>query len=123
MQTLTAELDEAPVEVAPDGSRVRPLVRLDEASMAHFELAPDETSAAVRHRRVRELWFVVSGSGAIWREGIGMTGLLPGTALAIERGVGFQFRAGDDGLGIVGTTVPAWPGDDEAEQIERDWAD
>lgn len=123
MRTLTADLARAPVEIAPDGSRVRPLVRFDAASMAHFQLSPDEMSSAVRHRHVRELWFVIAGGGAIWREGLGETALEPGTALAIEAGVGFQFRAGGDGLEIVATTVPAWPGDDEAVPVDEHWAE
>ena len=38
--------------VAPDGSDVRILLKLDGGSMAHFELAPGQTSKAFIHRTV-----------------------------------------------------------------------
>jgi len=36
--------------------------------MAHFELPAAETSRAVAHRTVGELWFVLSGRGELWRK-------------------------------------------------------
>ena len=121
MPVTTIHLDEAPVETAPDGSRVRPLVRVDQASMAHFELEPGATTYAVKHRSISELWFVVAGSGTLWRDGIGKTPLRPGVALALEAGVAFQFRAGILGLEIVAATIPTWPGDAEAERAAGVW--
>ena len=50
-----------PDVVAPDGSDVRILPGLAGGGMAHFELAPGETSIAVVHRTVEEIWFFVSG--------------------------------------------------------------
>ena len=44
--------------VAPDGSDVRVLLRMHGGGMAHFELGPGETSAAVSHRTVEEIWFL-----------------------------------------------------------------
>ena len=35
--------------------------------MAHFSLGPGETSRAVAHRTVEEIWFFVSGQGEMWR--------------------------------------------------------
>ncbi|MFN0094383.1 MAG: hypothetical protein ACKVVT_06355, partial [Dehalococcoidia bacterium] len=61
-------LAEAPVVLAPDGSDVRPLLRLAGGSMAHFTLAPGETSRAVRHRTVEEVWYILAGTGEMWRE-------------------------------------------------------
>ena len=52
---------------APDGTAVRLLLRLAGGSMAHFELPAGAVSHAVTHRTVEEIWFVVSGRGAIWR--------------------------------------------------------
>ena len=58
--------------VAPDGSDVRVLLALDRGSMAHFELAPGETSIAVAHRAVEEalvpLGGNVSGGGTLYPE-------------------------------------------------------
>ena len=42
--------------VAPDGSDVRILLGLKGGGMAHFELAPGETSTAVTHRTIEEIW-------------------------------------------------------------------
>ncbi len=52
---------------APDDSQVRILLRLDPGSMAHFRLESGQISKAVTHRRVDELWYVVSGLGEMWR--------------------------------------------------------
>ena len=43
----TKRLPPAHDDTAPDGSRVRILLGLDGGGMAHFELAPGETSVAV----------------------------------------------------------------------------
>ena len=53
--------------IAPDGSDVRILLRLGGGSMAHFELAAGRTSGAVAHRTVDEIWYVLRGSGQMWR--------------------------------------------------------
>jgi mannose-6-phosphate isomerase-like protein (cupin superfamily) len=110
---------EAAVVVAPDGSSVRPLSAVDRGSMATFRLAPGQVAAAVVHRTVDELWFVVSGSGQLWRRDAGGPGeiapLDPGVAVDLPVGTAFQFRAAADSeLVIVGVTMPPWPGDDEA---------
>ena len=43
--------------IASDGSEVRVLLELTGGGMAHFELVQGETSAAVTHRTVEEIWF------------------------------------------------------------------
>ena len=53
-----------PVErtsVAPDGLDVRALLGLEGGIMAHFELGAGETSIAVAHKTVEEIWYVLSG--------------------------------------------------------------
>src|SRR4051812_40767850 len=52
----TQPLPERPAVVAPDGSDVRPLLRLAGGSLAHFALAPGRVSRAVAHRTVEEIW-------------------------------------------------------------------
>jgi len=52
--------------VAPDGSDVRLLLGLKAGGMAHFELGPGETSTAVIHRTIEEIWFFHSGRGEMW---------------------------------------------------------
>jgi mannose-6-phosphate isomerase-like protein (cupin superfamily) len=98
--------------------------------MATFRLAPGQVAAAVVHRTVDELWFVVEGSGWLWRRERGADGDLPGNAegdlsrlepgvsVDLPVGTAFQFRASEDAeLVVVGVTMPPWPGDGEAVPI------
>jgi mannose-6-phosphate isomerase-like protein (cupin superfamily) len=116
------KLPERPDVVAPDGSAVRILERASRGSMAHFELAAGSTSLAVRHRTVEELWYFVSGRGEMWLSTDGVVEVGPGVSLAIPVGTAFQFRAlGGEPLRAVGTTMPPWPGEDEAIVVEGPW--
>jgi mannose-6-phosphate isomerase-like protein (cupin superfamily) len=121
------DVNDAAIVVAPDGSTVRILLAGSGASMARFELDPGRTSIAVRHRTVEELWYVLCGQGEIWRRRGAVetiVALHAGVCLLIPVGTSFQFRAdGGEPLLVVGATVPAWPGPDEAELVEgcRDW--
>ena len=110
---------------APDGSAVRILLGLAGGGMAHFELAPGETSTAVEHRTVEEIWYVLRGRGEMWRrrgEEERVDALAPGTCLTIPLGTRFQFRAlGDEALAAIGVTMPPWPGPDEAAVVDGPW--
>ena len=112
--------------VAPDGSDVRLLPGLAGGTMAHFELAPGETSIAVVHRTVEEIWFFVGGRGELWRaheEREEVVEVEPGIALTIPVGTRFQFRAlGSDPLAAIGVTMPPWPGEGEAVTVDGRWA-
>jgi mannose-6-phosphate isomerase-like protein (cupin superfamily) len=126
MRFETRRLPSAHDVIAPDGSEVRILLALGRGSMAHFALASGQTSAAVRHRSVEELWYVLSGQGEMWRrtddpqEAIVV--LEPGVSVSIPPGTRFQFRAtGTDPLCAVGVTMPPWPGADEAEIVAGPW--
>jgi mannose-6-phosphate isomerase-like protein (cupin superfamily) len=119
-------LPAAPDAIAPDGSAVRVLVSLAGGSMAVFELAAGEISAAVRHRTVEELWYFVGGRGEMWRRSADgreqVDEVEAGVSLDIPLGTTFQFRAlGDDPLRAVGVTMPPWPGDGEAELVAGRW--
>jgi mannose-6-phosphate isomerase-like protein (cupin superfamily) len=119
-------LPAAPDAIAPDGSAVRVLVSLAGGSMAVFELAAGETSAAVRHRTVEELWYFVGGRGEMWRRSADgreqVDEVEAGVSLDVPLGTTFQFRAlGDDPLRAVGVTMPPWPGDGEAELVAGRW--
>jgi len=59
----TKRLPVEPDAVAPDGSDVRILLGLRGGGMAHFELPPGQTSSAVTHKTVEEIWFFLSGRG------------------------------------------------------------
>jgi mannose-6-phosphate isomerase-like protein (cupin superfamily) len=116
------DLADASTVVAPDGAMVRVLLAGTRGSMARFELEPGQTSKAVRHRTVEELWHVLAGHGEMWRRIDGterIDALEPGRSLLIPPGTSFQFRAvGDELLIVLGTTMPAWPGPDEADLVE-----
>jgi mannose-6-phosphate isomerase-like protein (cupin superfamily) len=126
MRFETLALPERPDVVAPDGSDVRILLRLAGGSMAHFELAPGETSAAVVHRTVEELWYILSGRGEMWRRQAGqeeVAALAAGLCLSIPVGTAFQFRSlGEEPLRAVAITMPPWPGEGEAVPAEGPWA-
>ncbi len=121
----TMGLPEQPTVTAPDGSDVRVLLSLAGGSMAHFALAPGRCSAAVRHKTVEELWYVLAGEAQMWRCQDGreaVVRLVPGTSLSIPLGTSFQFRAtGATPFAAVGVTMPPWPGMDEAEFVAGPW--
>ena len=98
--------------VAPDGSDVRVLLQLDGGSMAHFELPPGETSVAVAHREVEEIWYILNGRGEMWRKYDGKVVIVPleeGVCVTIPVGTHFQFRSfGYESLSILGMTMPPW---------------
>jgi len=111
--------------IAPDGSDVRLLLELEGGSMAHFELASGETSTAVMHRTVQEIWYFLAGQGKMWREQNGQTEIVDiqaGVSLTIPLGTRFQFRSfGEEPLAALGVTMPPWPGDGEAMVVMGPW--
>jgi mannose-6-phosphate isomerase-like protein (cupin superfamily) len=111
--------------VAPDGSDVRILLGLAGGGMAQFELAPGQTSMAVTHRTVEEIWLCMSGRGEMWRkqgDREEVVALEPGVCLTIPLGTHFQFRAlGDCPLVALGVTMPPWPGEGEALRVPGKW--
>jgi len=118
-------LPEAPDLMAPDGSAVRVLLSLPRGGMATFELPPGTASIPVRHRTVEEIWFVLSGTGEMWRKQGAreeVTALEPGVCLTVPLGTAFQFRCtGAASLTILGVTMPPWPGQDEAYRVDGKW--
>jgi mannose-6-phosphate isomerase-like protein (cupin superfamily) len=124
MDLQQVRLDDARREVAPDGSTVYLLASVDEGGTAVFELAPGAISRPVRHPRVQEVWYVLSGRGRMWRRAVdgrgGITDLVVGTSLDIPRNTAFQFRNdGDEPLRVLGVTAPPWAGDSDAEVVEH----
>lgn len=121
----TQPLSVDPDCLAPDGSEVRVLLRLAGGSMAHFTLPAGETSIAVAHRTVEEIWYIISGRGEMWRKQEGreeVVTLEPGVCLTLPLGTAFQFRAAPGAaLVAVGVTMPPWPADDEAYPVEGCW--
>lgn len=122
----TRHLPQNPDAIAPDGSQVRILLALRAGGMAHFRLAPGQTSHAVAHRTVEEIWYFVQGNGEMWRSLGGHEATVsvePGVCITIPVGTHFQFRClGSGPLVAVGVTMPPWPGDGEAYPVEGPWA-
>jgi mannose-6-phosphate isomerase-like protein (cupin superfamily) len=116
-----------PDAVAPDGSMVRILASLNSGGLAHFELAPGETSIAVHHRTVEEIWYFIGGEGLIWRstDTNGEDEPIParaGVSVTIPLGTHFQFHSiGPDPLQVIGVTIPPWPGYGEAIRSGGYW--
>lgn len=122
----TISLPDEPTATAPDGSDVRVLLRLGGGSMAHFRLGVGRCSAAVRHRRVEELWYALEGRALMWRSQGGVAEevlLAPGMCVSIPCGTCFQFcTVGEVPFAAVAVTMPPWPGDDdEAEPVDGPW--
>ena len=111
--------------VAPDGSDVRILLGLKGGGMAHFELPAGQTSTAVTHRTVEEIWFFLSGRGEMWRkqeERQEVVTVDAGICLTIPLGTQFQFRSlGAQPLAAIGITMPPWPGEGEAIVVDGKW--
>jgi mannose-6-phosphate isomerase-like protein (cupin superfamily) len=111
--------------VAPDGSDVRVLLGLQGGGMAHFELPPNQTSTAVTHKTVEEIWFFLSGRGQMWRRREDQEEIVAveaGVCLTIPLGTHFQFRSfGDEALVAIAVTMPPWPGEGEAMVVEGNW--
>lgn len=108
--------------LAPDGSEIRLLTEGERGGLAHCVLPKGKISAAVQHRTVEELWYVLSGRGAIWRGREGEASLAPlplapGDSVRIPVGVAFQFQAGpEEDLELLLATMPPWPGEEEGPQ-------
>ena len=128
MTTTPFETWSLPAErdvVAPDGSAVRILLQLGSGGMAHFELAPGQTSRATAHRTFEEIWYFLEGRGEMWRksgDAEEVTRLEPGVCLTVPLGTRFQFRSlGTAPLKAVAVTMPPWPGENEASIVEGKW--
>ena len=121
----TKRLPVAHDAIAPDGSAVRLLLGLKGGGLAHFELAPGETSSAVSHRTVEEIWFVLTGRGEMWRKQGDREQVVPidaGVSLTIPLGTHFQFRSfGYEPLAAIGLTMPPWPGENETFEVQGKW--
>lgn len=121
----TKRLPARPDVIAADGSGVRILLRLQGGSLAHFELAAGQTSIAVAHRSVEEIWYFLAGQGEMWRRLGEHEAVVPvesGTCVTLPVGTHFQFRAlGDEPLAAIGVTMPAWPGEGEAYPVRGKW--
>lgn len=121
----TKRLPMKPDVIAPDGSDVRVLLEVRGGGLAHFELAAGQTSVAVRHRSVEEVWYFLRGQGEMWRKSDAdeeIVPVSPAVCMTIPLGTSFQFRAsGVEPLAAIGVTIPPWPGAGEAIVVSGPW--
>ena len=121
----------APDVAAPDGSEIRLLI--DDrhlargASMVEVTLPAGQVSRPVYHQTVEEIWYILEGSGRVWRcppdapdpVEVPAASVGPGDALVIPTGWSFQFSAAEsEDLRFLCITMPPWPGGDEALPAE-----
>lgn len=111
--------------VATDGSDVRILQTLSGGALAQFSLAPGQTSTAVTHRTIEEIWCFLSGRGEMWLKQERREEVVPvekGVCVTIPLGTHFQYRClGDEPLVALASTMPPWPGDGEAVVVPGRW--
>lgn len=121
----TKELSDKMDVLAPDGSEIRLLCQTEKASMVHCTLPAGKTTRAIYHRSVDEIWFVISGKGKIWREMNQIESeveLKSGICVTIPQGTRFQFNnSNNEPLKFIITTIPPWPGNEEAIFTEDYW--
>ncbi len=118
-------LPEKPDCFAPDGSEIRLLSTLDEASSVHCRLPSGKTAKACHHKTVSEIWYILSGEGELWKKWQGaesVTNLRAGTSVTLPVGTHFQFRSlGNGPLDLFIATFPRWPGPEEAVHVTGKW--
>jgi mannose-6-phosphate isomerase-like protein (cupin superfamily) len=121
----TAHLGEHCDYLAPDGSEIRLLPEVGGGGLCHCTLPPARVSKAVRHKTVNEIWYFISGKGQVWRkqgESEAVDEVRQGTSLTIPCTTLFQVRnIGDESLCFLIATIPRWPGEDEAVEVEGHW--
>jgi quercetin dioxygenase-like cupin family protein len=73
------------------------------------------------------VWFFSGGEGKMWRKNdtaVETIDVHPGVSISIPAGTHFQFRCdSEDPLEAIATTMPPWPGDDEAYEVQGIWED
>ena len=100
-----ARRNQTPDTTAPDGSEIRLLIdgrhMAQRASLCEVTLPAGQVSRPVRHQTVEEIWYVLEGTGRVWRSAPGSGAhpeqtvvVGPGDALTIPTGWSFQFSAG-----------------------------
>jgi mannose-6-phosphate isomerase-like protein (cupin superfamily) len=126
MSLPSRRLSEQPDAIAPDGSEARVLCSASRGSMAQFTLPLGAVSRPVAHHRLEELWFILNGTGRMWRSLDGqqeVIALAPGLSLAIPPRTRFQFRCdGAEPLVALGVTMPPWTDASECQAVEGPWA-
>ncbi|MBP6869895.1 hypothetical protein KBC04_03370 [Candidatus Babeliales bacterium] len=128
-RVFVAERKEKPDYNAPDGSEITYLIKGqagDFGDLCNCKLPIGKTSIAVKHQTVQELWNFTAGTGEFWLkdgESETISEVKKGTSILMYPGVSFQFRntSEDTILESTITTMPSWPGPNEAVIVEGKW--
>lgn len=126
MPPLTIKhLPKHPDDTAPHGFKKRTLLQLNGGVMSHFELSPGQTSRAISHRIVNEIWYFLQGEGEMWRKLDDQEEIIQVAAhvcVSIPVGMHFQFRAiGKESLVAVGVSMPPWSAGGEVYYVSGAW--
>jgi mannose-6-phosphate isomerase-like protein (cupin superfamily) len=104
------------VEIAADGTEIRPLASNEYATVVHCTLGGGEVDVPTYNVGIDEIWYFVSGEGEFWgRAGSGPDSepvkVKTGTAVTIPPHVEFQIRStSPEPLSFICITTPPWPG-------------
>lgn len=129
---LAARVNSTTVETAvrgrsPLGAAIRYLLDGPHGNLIHSTVPPGMVGRACHFQTIDEYWYVLSGEGEVWRRAPdgreSVTRLIPGVAVDIPLGTGFQYRCtADVPLTFICVALPPWPGDHEAVIIDGPWA-
>jgi mannose-6-phosphate isomerase-like protein (cupin superfamily) len=121
----TRSFPETPDARSPAGAEIRYLMEGATGNMIHSTVSPGQVNRATVHATVSEFWYILSGSGEIWRRDNGaeeVTVLETGVSIDIPVGTVFQYRCtGTDPLRLLCIAMPPWPGEQEATVIQGPW--
>jgi mannose-6-phosphate isomerase-like protein (cupin superfamily) len=110
---------------SPAGADIRFIMDGPTGNMIHSTVPPGQINRATIHATVSEFWYVLEGSGEIWRkdaEEERVTALLSGVSIDIPVGTAFQYRnIGTEPLKFICISMPPWPGDHEARHLTGAW--
>ena len=104
--------------------RVFPLARTESCSFAEFALPAQQTSRAVVHDHLDEVWYVLAGTASVWLRGDAgerIERITVADCVTIPKGTAFQTQAGPDGIRVVAVTAPPWGGDGDARLVPGYW--
>ncbi|MDA0263354.1 MAG: cupin domain-containing protein [Chloroflexi bacterium] len=120
-----------PNAIAPDGSEIRLLVDTGQgatkSSLVEVTLPAGQTTRPIWHRTVEEVWYVLEGTGKVWRcppdtptASAPPVNVIPGDSLTVPTNWRFQFAANPNApLRFLCHTTPPWPGEYEAVPAEQ----
>lgn len=110
---------------SPAGAEIRFIMDGTTGNMIHSTVPAGQINRGMVHRTVSEFWHVLAGEGRIWRqddEEERVTDLCQGVSIDIPVGTRFQYRCdGSEPLTFICISMPPWPGDDEATEVEGAW--